>query len=192
MGESERAEKANFRSAANHVGGDGVSDEKHTDDESDEREGGEVELECAEHFFDFLATAFGGTGSGVGGKMGCEAFEKGGAGSGNFSRGVGAKESFDAVDLTGESEGGLDGGSIGDGEVVIGSKEVGGWFEKEANLEVGLMAGGDSADGVAGLKVETVGERAGEGDGVGFGNEGDGIGRGAKGVFEAIGHEFAV
>jgi len=94
--------------------------------------------------------------------------------------------------LAGESEGGLQGGDIGDGEVVIGSKEIGGWFEKEANLEVGLMAGGDSADGVAGLKVETVGERAGEGDGVGFGNEGDGIGRGAKGVFEAVGHEFAV
>ena len=70
LGESERAEKANFRSAANHVGGDGVSYEKHTDDESDEREGSEVELECAEHFFDFLATAFGGTSSGVGGKMG--------------------------------------------------------------------------------------------------------------------------
>jgi hypothetical protein len=35
--------------------------------------------------------------------------------------------------------------------VIIGSKEVGGWFEKEANLEVGLMAGGDSADGVTWL-----------------------------------------
>lgn len=39
-----------------------------------------------------------------------------------------------------------------------------------------MMAGGDSADGVAGLKMETVGEGAGEGDGVGFGNEGDGVG----------------
>ena len=91
-----------------------------------------------------------------------------------------------------ETEGGLDGGDIGDGEVVIGSEEVGGGFEKEANLEVGLMTCGDSTEGVAGLKVETVGERAGEGDGVGFGNEGDGIGRGAEGVFEAVGHEFAV
>jgi len=94
--------------------------------------------------------------------------------------------------LVGETEGGLDGGDISDGEVVIGSEEVGGGFEKEANLQVGLMTGGDSTEGVAGLKVETVGERAGEGDGVGFGNEGDGIGRGAKGVFEAVRHEFAV
>jgi hypothetical protein len=94
--------------------------------------------------------------------------------------------------LAEESEGGLDGGDISDGEVIIGSKEVRGWFEKEANLEVGLMAGGDSTEGVARLKVEAVGERAGEGDGVGFGNEGDGIGRGAKGVFEAVGHEFTI
>ena len=54
------------------------------------------------------------------------------------------------------------------------------------------MAGGDSADGVARLKVQTVGEGAGEGDGVGFGNEGDGVGRGAEGVFEAVGYEFAI
>jgi hypothetical protein len=76
--------------------------------------------------------------------------------------------------------------------VVIGSKEVGGWFEKEANLEVGLMSGGDSTEGIPWLKVEAVGERAGQGDGVGFGNEGDGVGGGAEGIFEAIGHEFAV
>jgi hypothetical protein len=76
--------------------------------------------------------------------------------------------------------------------VVIGSKEVGGGFEKEANLKVGLMAGGYSAEGVPGLKVEAVCERAGEGDGVGFGNEGDGVGGGAKGVFEAVCHEFTI
>ena len=192
LGKSKRAEETDFGSATNHIGGDGVGDEKHADNKGDKREGGEVELECAEHFFDFLSAAFWGTGSGVGGEVGCEAFEKGGAGCGNFSRGVGAEESFDAVDLAGESKGGLDGGDIRDREVVIGSKEVGGRFKKEANLEVGLMAGGDSADGVAGLKVETVGERAGEGDGVGFGDEGDGVGGGAEGVFEAIGHEFAV
>ena len=93
------------------------------------------------------------------------------------------KKGFDAVDLAGESKGGLDGGDIGDREVIIGSQEVGGRFEKEANPEVGLMAGGDSADGVARLKVETVGEGSGEGNGVGFGNEGDGVGGGAEGVF---------
>jgi len=192
LGESERAQKADFGSTAYYIGGDGVGDEKHADDESDEREGCKVELKCAEHFFDFLASAFRGTGSGVGGEMGCEPFEKGGAGRGNFSRGIGLKKGFDAVDLAGEPKGGLDGGDISDGEVIIGSQEVGGGFDKKANLEVGLMAGGDSADGVAGLKVETVGKRAGEGDGVGFGNEGDGVGRGAEGVFEAVGHEFAV
>lgn len=192
LGNPERAQKANFGSATNYIGGDGVGDEKHADDESDEREGCKVKLKCAEHFFDFLASAFGGTGSGVGGEMGCEAFEKGGAGRGNFSRGIGAEEGLDAVDLARESKGGLDGRDIGDGEVIIGSQEVGGRFEKEADPEVGLMAGGDSADGVAGLKMETVGEGAGEGDGVGFGNEGDGVGGGAEGVFEAVGHEFAI
>ena len=55
-----------------------------------------------------------------------------------------------------------------------------------------MMTGGDSADGVAGLKVETVGKGASEGDGVGLGNKGDGVGGGAEGVFEAVGHEFAV
>jgi hypothetical protein len=40
--------------------------------------------------------------------------------------------------------------------------------------------------------VEAIGERAGEGDGVGFGNESDGIGRSAKGVFEAVSDEFCV
>jgi hypothetical protein len=91
LGESERAEKADFGSAANHVAGDGIGDEKHADDESDEREGCEVELKCAEHFFDFLTTAFGGAGSGVGGEVGCQAFEKGGASRGNFSRSIGAQ-----------------------------------------------------------------------------------------------------
>lgn len=54
------------------------------------------------------------------------------------------------------------------------------------------MAGGDGEDGVTGLKVETLGEGAGKGDGVGFGDKGDGIGGGAESVFEAIGDEFAV
>jgi hypothetical protein len=54
------------------------------------------------------------------------------------------------------------------------------------------MAGGDGEDGVTGLKVETLGEGAGKGDGVGFGDKGDGIGGGAEGVFEPIGDEFAV
>jgi len=192
LGESERAQKADFGSAANYIGGDGIGYEKHADDESDERECCKVELKCAEHFFDFLATAFGGAGSGVGGEVGCKAFEKGRASCGNFSRGIGLKKGFDAVDLAEEPKGGLDGGDISDGEVIIGSQEVGGGFQKEADLEVGLMTGGDSADGVAGLKLETVGEGASEGDGVGLGNKGDGIGGGAEGVFEAVGHEFAI
>ena len=192
LGESERAQKADFGSAANYIGGDGIGYEKHADDQGDQGKGGEIKLECAEHFFDFLATAFGGTRSGVGGEVGCKAFEKGGAGCGNFSRGIGLKKGFDAVDLAEEPKGGLDGGDISDGEVIIGSQEVGGRFEKEADLEVGLMAGGDSADGVAGLKVETVGEGASEGDGVGLGNKGDGVGGGAEGVLDAVGHEFAI
>jgi hypothetical protein len=40
--------------------------------------------------------------------------------------------------------------------------------------------------------MEAIGERAGEGDGVGFGNESGGVGRSAKGVFEAVGDEFFI
>ena len=102
------------------------------------------------------------------------------------------EEGFDAIDLAGEAEGGLDGGDVGDGEVVIRADEVGRGFEKKSDLEFCLMAGGDGEDGVTGLKVETLGEGAGKGDGVGFGDKGDGIGGGAEGVFEPIGDEFAV
>ena len=102
------------------------------------------------------------------------------------------EEGFDAIDLAGEAEGGLDGGDVGDGEVVIRADEVGRGFEKKSDLEFCLMAGGDGEDGVTGLKVETLGEGAGKGDGVGFGDKGDGIGGGAEGVFEPIGDEFAI
>ena len=102
------------------------------------------------------------------------------------------EEGFDPVDLAGEAEGGLDGGDVGDGEVVIRADEVGRGFEKKSDLEFCLMAGGDGEDGVTGLKVETLGEGAGKGDGVGFGDKGDGIGGGAEGVFEPIGDEFAI
>ena len=115
LGESERAQKADFGSTAYYIGGDGIGYEKHADDQGDQGKGGEIKLECAEHFFDFLTTAFGGSGPGVGGEVGCKAFEKGRASCGNFSRGIGLKKGFDAVDLAGESEGGLDGGDIGDG-----------------------------------------------------------------------------
>jgi len=102
------------------------------------------------------------------------------------------EEGFDPVELAGESEGGLDGGDVGDGEVVIRADEVGRGFEKKSDLEFCLMAGGDGEEGITRLKAETKGEGAGEGDGVGFGDKGDGIGGGAESVFEAIGDEFAV
>jgi hypothetical protein len=77
LGESEGAQKADFGSTAYYIGGDGIGYQKHADDKSDEREGCKVELKCAEHFFDFLATTFGGTSSGVCWEVGCKAFEKG-------------------------------------------------------------------------------------------------------------------
>jgi hypothetical protein len=40
--------------------------------------------------------------------------------------------------------------------------------------------------------VEAIGKRAGDGDGVGFGNESGGIGRSEQGVFEAVSDEFFV
>ena len=140
LGESERAQKADFGSTAYYIGGNGIGYEKHADDQGDQGKGGEIKLECAEHFFDFLTTAFGGSGPGVGGEVGCKAFEKGRASCGNFSRGIGLKKGFDAVDLAREPKGGLDGGDISDGEVIIGSQEVGGRFEKEADLEIGLVS----------------------------------------------------
>jgi hypothetical protein len=102
------------------------------------------------------------------------------------------EEGFDAIELAGEAEGGLDGGDVGDGEVVIRADEVGRGFEKKSDLKFCLMAGGDGEEEITGLKAEALGEGAGEGDGVGFGDKGDGIGGGAESVFEAIGDEFAV
>ena len=40
--------------------------------------------------------------------------------------------------------------------------------------------------------MEAIGKRAGDGDGVRFGNESGGIGRSEKGVLEAVGDEFCV
>ena len=40
--------------------------------------------------------------------------------------------------------------------------------------------------------MESIGEGAGESDGVGNRDEGDGIGRGTKSVFEAVGDKFCV
>ena len=113
-------------------------------------------------------------------------------GGSDFAVGIGKKEGVDAIDLAEESEGGLHGGDIGDGKVVIGSDEVGGRFEEKADLEIGLVSARNSAKRVADFEVEAIGERAGDGDGVGFGNESGGIGRSEKGVFEAVGDEFCV
>jgi len=110
----------------------------------------------------------------------------------DFAVGIGKKEGVDAVDLAEEPEGGLHGGDIGDGKVVIGSDEVGGRFEEKADTEIGLVSSRNSAKRVADFEMEAIGKRAGEGDGVGFGNESGGVGRSAKGVFEAVGDEFCV
>ena len=40
--------------------------------------------------------------------------------------------------------------------------------------------------------MEAIGKRAGDGDGIGFGNESGGIGRCEQGVFETVGDEFCV
>lgn len=40
--------------------------------------------------------------------------------------------------------------------------------------------------------MEAIGKRAGDGDGVGFGNESGGVGRIEKCVFEAVGDEFCI
>ena len=40
--------------------------------------------------------------------------------------------------------------------------------------------------------MEAIGKRAGDGDGVGFGNESGGIGRSEQGVLEAVSDEFCV
>ena len=97
-------------------------------------------MESAEHFFHFVATSLGRAGASVSGQMGGEAGEEVGSGGSDLAGGIRKKEGINTVDLACESEGGLDGGDIGDGEVVIGSYEVGGRFEKEADLEIGLVS----------------------------------------------------
>ena len=149
-------------------------------------------MESAEHFTDFLSAAFGGACAGIGGEVGGEAGEEVGLGGSDFAVGIGKKEGVDAIDLAEESEGGLHGGDIGDGKVVIGSDEVGGRFEEKADLEIGLVSARNGAKRVADFEVEAIGERAGDGDGVGFGNESGGIGRSEQGVLEAVGDEFCV
>ena len=78
--ESEGAEKSDLGAAADDVGGNGVGDEEHPDDEGDEGESGEVELKGTEHFFNFLATSLRGSSPSVGWKLGRDAFEESGAG----------------------------------------------------------------------------------------------------------------
>jgi hypothetical protein len=86
----------------------------------------------------------------------------------------------------------LHGGDIGDGKVVIGSDEVGGRFEEKADLEIGLVSARNGSKRVADFEVEAIGERASDGDGIGFGNESGGIGRSQQGVLETVGDEFLV
>ena len=191
-GEAQGAEEADLGAPANDVGGDGIGDKKHADDEGDEGKGGEVELKSAEHFFDLLAAPFGGTSAGVSGKMGGKAVEKGRAGGGDFPRGVGAEESFDPIDLAGQAERGLQGGDIGDGEVVVGAKKVGGGLEKKSDTEASLISSRHGEDIVARLKMKPLGEGASEGNGVGFGDEGDSVGGGAEGVLEAVSDKFTI
>lgn len=128
----------------------------------------------------------------MGGEVGGEALEKGSAGGRDLALGIGQEESFEAIDLATEAEGGLESGEIGNGEVVVGPEKIGGRFEQKTDVKKGLVTGGMGEDGVTGLKLKTLGERTGQRDGVGFRDEGDGIGGGAKGVFEAVGDEFAV
>lgn len=128
----------------------------------------------------------------MGRKVGGDAFEQSGARGGDFSGRVGLKEGLDAIDLSGQSEGGLDGSDIGDGQVVVGTDQVRRGFEEKTDTEVGLVSGGDGEERVSRLEVKAFGEGAGEGDGVGFGDESDGIGGGAESVFESVGDELAI
>jgi hypothetical protein len=97
-------------------------------------------LESTKHLTDFLAAAFRGTCSGIGGEVGGEAGEEVGLDGSDFAFGIGKKEGVDAIDLAEKPEGGLHCGDIGDGKVVIGSDEVGGRFEEKADLKIGLVS----------------------------------------------------
>ena len=91
-----------------------------------------------------------------------------------------------------ELEAGLDGGDVGEGEVVVGADQIVGRLEQKADTEGRFPAAVDGAEGVTDLQPEPVGERAGDGDGVGFGDEGDGIGRIFQRILKPVGDEFAV
>jgi hypothetical protein len=121
-----------------------------------------------------------------------DAFQNFAAGAVQFSGGIRTKKGFDAVDLAAESESGLDGRDVGDGEVIIGPQKVRGGLEEKTDTKVGFMPPGNRAQGVADFKVKAIGEAAGEGDGVGFGNKRNRIGRSAKCVFEPVGDQFVV
>ena len=130
---AQSAEQSQFSPSADDVGGNGIGDEEHADHEGDEGEGGEVELERTEHFFDFTAPAFRRAGPGMGGKLGSQPFEKLLAWSIDFSGGIGSEQDFDAVDLAAEGKRGLDGGDVRDGEVIIGAEKIGGGLEKKTD-----------------------------------------------------------
>ena len=76
--------------------------------------------------------------------------------------------------------------------MVVGTYQVNRCFAQKTDTKLGLVSGRDGEERVTRLEVKSVGEGAGEGDGVGFGDESDGIGGGAECVLEAVGHELAI
>jgi len=190
--EAEGTEEAELRPTPRDVGGDGVGDEKHADNERDKGEGGEVELKGSQHSFDLATAPIRGPGACVGGEAGSEPFGEGLADGFLFRRRGSAEDGFDAVDLASELKAGLDGGDVGEGEVIVGADKIVRRFEQKADAEGGFPAAVHGAESVTDLQPKPLGEAAGKGDGIGFGDERDGIGRIFQRVLEPVGDEFTV
>jgi len=63
--------------------------------------------------------------------------------------GVGTEEGFNAVDLAAELKAGLNGGDVGQGEVIVGADQVIGGFEQEADAQGSFLATVNGPEGVS-------------------------------------------
>ncbi len=171
---------------AHHGGGHGVVDEKHADQQRDERKRGEVELERAEHSLDLPVAAVGRLDDNVGGQFGSQARADG------VEIGAGPQQRRDAAELAHMKEVFLHVGDVHDGEVLVGAGGIVAEIEDVTDVE-GLGAGlGLDAKRITDLEMQAVGKTVRQGDHPGVAQELDDIGLLPLGVVEFKGAERAV
>ena len=127
--QAERAEHADLVAAPHDCSGHRVVDEKHADEQCDERERGEVELERAEHPLDLAVAAVGRLDDDVGGKLGAK------AGADGVEIGAGPQQRGDAGELAGVEKIFLHVGDVHDGEMFVDAGRVVAEIEDVADAE---------------------------------------------------------